>query len=192
MVKKGKFLFFDIECSNGHNICSFGYCLVDKNLHIVDKKDIIINPENKFILSAKGHRAKIELAYPQDYFYKQNNFVYFYPEIKKLLEKYILIGHSVKSDLLFLNYACQRYNLFPLKLSAYDSQKMFQILYKKPHVESLESILNQLEIDSGSLIFHRSCDDAKATFYVTRELAYLNDLTIEELLAKLPECKVEN
>ena len=82
MKRKGKYLFFDIECSNGYNICSFGYCIVDEDLHILTKKDIIINPENKFVLSASGHRPKIELAYPQEYFYKQNNFSYYYDFIK--------------------------------------------------------------------------------------------------------------
>ena len=190
MNRKGKYLFFDIECSNGHNICSIGYCLVDKNLKIITKKDILINPENKFILSASGHRPKIELAYPQEMFYKQNNFSFYYNLLKTLMvdKNYILLGHSVRSDLFFLNYACERYNLPKLDIKAYDTQKMFKILYNRPHVESLENIINQLEIDSSSLTFHRSCDDAKATFLVAKEICWQKGLSLDELLAQREDC----
>lgn len=191
MERKGKYLFFDIECSNGHNICSFGYCLVDEDLHIIVKKDIIINPENKFILSASGHRPRIELAYPQEYFYKQNNFLYYYDQIKQLLvdKKYILLGHCVSSDLHFLQFACERYNLPKFDLKAYDTQKMFQIIYKRPHIESLENILNLLELQTN-LTFHRSCDDAKASFLVAKEICWQQDMTLEQLLEERGDCLV--
>ncbi len=190
MNKKGKYLFFDIECCNGYNICSIGYCLVDENMHIVTTKDILINPENKFILSPSGKRPKIELAYPEELFYKQNNFAEFYDEIKNLLEdkKYILLGHSVRSDLFFLEYACKRYNLPKFNIKAYDTQKMFQIIYKRPHVESLKNILAQLEIDAPNLTFHRSCDDAKATFYVAKEICMQKGLTLDKLLQERNDC----
>lgn len=189
MKRKGKYLFFDIECSNGYNICSFGYCIVDEDLHILTKKDIIINPENKFVLSASGHRPKIELAYPQEYFYKQNNFSYYYDFIKNLMvdKKYILLGHCVLSDFHFLQYACERYNLPKLELKAYDTQKMFQLIYNRPHIESLENILIQLEVQTN-LTFHRSCDDAKASFLVAKEICYQQNLTLEQLLKERGDC----
>ncbi len=190
MDKKGKYLFFDIECSNGYNICSIGYCLVDENMCIIKTKDILINPENKFLLSSSGKRPKIELAYPEELFYKQNNFAFYYDELKKLMEdkRYTLLGHSVKSDLYFLNYACKRYNLPPLNLKAYDTQKMFQIIYKRPHVESLSNILKQLEVDTTKLTFHRSCDDAKATFYVAKEICWQEGIELDELLKERTDC----
>ncbi|MCI8555033.1 MAG: 3'-5' exonuclease [Clostridia bacterium] len=190
MERKGKYLFFDIECSNGHSICSFGFCIVDKDLKLISKKDLLINPEDKFILAAIGHRPKIELAYPVEQFYKQDNFSYYYEYIKNLLtnSKLTLIGHSVKSDFAFLNMACDRYKLPRLPLSAYDTQKMFLILYKRPHVESLENIINQLEIDTSSLTFHRSCDDAKATFLIAKELCWQQNQTFEELLQSRNDC----
>lgn len=188
--QKGKYLFFDIECSNGHDICSIGYCIVDENLHILETRDIIINPENRFILSPSGKRPKIELAYPEELFYKQNNFAYYYEEIKTLMEErnYILLGHSVRSDLFFLNFACKRYKLPKLKIKAYDTQKMFKIIYNRPHAESLENILKQLEVDTSNLTFHRSCDDAKATFYVAKEICWQKDISLDELLKERIDC----
>ncbi|MBQ8444603.1 MAG: hypothetical protein IJX25_04550 [Clostridia bacterium] len=65
MKTKGKYLVFDIECCNGHNICSFGYAIISEKLRVLLKQDLLINPESKFILSPKGKRPKMELAYPE-------------------------------------------------------------------------------------------------------------------------------
>ena len=62
-----KYLFFDIECSNGHNICSFGYVIADQSFCILQKEDIVINPESPILLAPHGKRPKIQLAYSDDY-----------------------------------------------------------------------------------------------------------------------------
>ncbi|MBE7073501.1 MAG: hypothetical protein E7379_00140 [Clostridiales bacterium] len=190
MKTKGKYIFFDIECSNGHNICSFGYAIISEKLRVLLKQDLIINPESKFILAPKGKRPKMELAYPEELFFKQDNFTCFYNDIKKLLseESYILIGHSIQSDFHFLRYACQRYNLPFFDMQGYDMQKIYHKEYNTPHVESLEKIIEHLEIDDSKLTFHRSCDDALATFYVARGICKDKDITLDELLARNPDC----
>lgn len=193
-MKKAKYLFFDIECSNGFNICSFGYCLISEQLKVLVKKDLIINPENKFVLAQKGKRPKIELAYPEEYFYKQDNFKCFYDEIKKLLvdEGYILLGHSVQSDFHFLKYACDRYGLPQLDIKAYDTQMIYKRAFEREHVESLEKILEQLDFDTNRITFHKSCDDALATFYVAREICWQKGVNMEELLAEYKDCVYES
>ena len=193
MKVKEKFLFFDIECSNGYNICSFGYVITDEHFHILKKRDIIINPENKFRLSSNGHKAKIELAYPEEYFYKQDNFSFYYEEIKKLLdnEKYTIFGHSTQSDMYFLNYACERYNLPLIKFHSFDTQKLYQFLNNQPHVLSLEKILDELEINPDNLILHRSCDDAHATMLVAKELSIRYEEPLLSLVQKFSGCEVQ-
>lgn len=192
MKEKGKYLFFDIECSNGHDICSFGYCIVNEKFKIIEKKDILINPESKFILAPKGNRAKIELAYPEEYFYKQDFFPAFYGKIKKLLSQsgYTVIGHSIQSDIYFLAFACKRYHLQSIKIEGYDTQRIFKEYTKSTQVSSLEKILNYLEIDLGSLTLHKSSDDAHATFLILKELCDRENLSLDELLAQYPTCKV--
>ena len=53
-----KYLFFDIECSvvskNAAKICAFGYCLTDEKFHILEKEDLLINPQGGF---HSAHRA---------------------------------------------------------------------------------------------------------------------------------------
>ena len=192
MKAKGIYLFFDIECCNGYNICSFGYCLVSEDLKIVEKKDIIINPESKFVLSPKGRRAKIELAYPEEYFYKQDAFPYFYGKIKKLLSQsgYTVVGHSIQSDIYFLAFACKRYHLQSIKIEGYDTQKIYKEYTKSAQVTSLEKIMNALEIEGDNLTLHKSSDDAHATFLVLKELCDRENLSLGELLEEYPNCKV--
>lgn len=192
MKKKGKYLFFDIECCNGHNICSFGYAIISEKLRVLEKKDLLINPESKFVLSAKGKRPKMQLAYPEETFFKQDNFTAFYDEIKKLLNEsgYILMGHSIQSDFHFIKYACERYNLPLFDMEGYDTQRIYQRTYGAPHVESLEKILEHLQLDDSRITFHRSCDDALATFYCARGICNDKDITLDQLLEMNPECKV--
>lgn len=194
MKEKGKYLFFDIECSNGYNICSFGYCLVSENLRVVEKQDIVINPESKFILGQKGKRARIELAYPEEFFYKQDSFPSFYGKIKKLLSqsKYTVIGHSIQSDIYFLAFACKRYHLQSIKLQGYDTQKIYKEYSNSPQVFSLEKILTNLEVNTDFLTFHKSSDDAHATFLVLKEICDRENKTLQQLLSEYDYCKVDS
>lgn len=191
MKNKGKYLFFDIECCNGYNICSFGYAIIGENMKVISKKDLIMNPESRFILSPKGKRPKINLAYPEEMFFKQDNFKAYYSEIKKILseEGYILIGHSIQSDFHFLKHACERYQLPFFDMEGFDTQKIFMRTYNAEHVESLEKIMEHLGLDDSRITFHRSCDDALATFYVARAICEEQCCTLDELLDKSIDCK---
>lgn len=188
-----KYVFFDIECSNGHDICSFGYCQVDSKFKLIKKEDIVINPESKIKLAPSGKRAKIVLAYSQEYFMKQNPFDFYYDKISALLtnEKHILFGHSIKSDFSFLNHACRRYNLPPLELKGFDSQKLYHIIYQTDHLESLERIVEELGIEK-SFIYHKSSEDAEATMLVLKKIMEENNLTMSDLKEKYSECIVES
>ena len=52
-----KYLFFDIECAgvfkNVAKICAFGYCLTDEKFNILEKEDILINPQGGFHLTVE-------------------------------------------------------------------------------------------------------------------------------------------
>ena len=55
------YLFFDIECSEGKSICSFGYVLTDEFFCIKEKKDILINPQSYFHTGPWSKKAKDEV-----------------------------------------------------------------------------------------------------------------------------------
>ena len=191
---KAKYVFFDIECSNGYNICSFGYCIFDENLTLLEKKDIVINPESKFVLNKKGHPVNIELAYPYEYFLKQNSFPYFYGKIKDILTNkgLTVIGHSIQSDFYFLAFACKRYHLQSIKANGYDTQKIYKEYSKSTNVASLEHILEQLNISASTLTFHKSSDDAHASFLVLKGICEKERKSFEQILQEYSHCKVDS
>ena len=77
-----KYLFFDIECCDGNHMCSFGYVIVNNNFEILEKKDLVMNPEKRFKLGRDAFNPRIHLAYNESTFRKQKTFRYFYDKIK--------------------------------------------------------------------------------------------------------------
>ena len=65
-----KYLFFDIECAsvfkNTAKICAFGYCLTDEDFHILEKEDILVNPQGGFHLTdRKGSQGLVLPPFPR-------------------------------------------------------------------------------------------------------------------------------
>ena len=102
-----RYLFFDIECCNGRNICEFGYVITDEKFNILEKKDFTINPENKFNLTGRPDGRDLYLYYPESIYYRSNKFPYFYEDIKKLIEypNQLIVGHAISNDAGFLRFA---------------------------------------------------------------------------------------
>ena len=67
-----KYLFFDIECSvvskKAAKICAFGYCLTDEKFHILEKEDLLINPQGGFHLTDRKGTQGLVLPYEYDRF----------------------------------------------------------------------------------------------------------------------------
>lgn len=166
------FLFFDIECCDGYHICSFGYVLTNENFEIIKKEDILINPEKPFKLARSGFDPNVKLAYPEYIFRVQKPFNIHFAKIKKLLldPETILFGHSIGNDLLYLTMACERYDIKPLDLKAFDTQKMYHLIDPEHEARKLEDTAKELGVDISHLEEHKSCDDAEMTMYVAREI----------------------
>ena len=125
-----KYIYYDIECSDGFHMCSFGYVVADENFNVLEKEDILMNPEAVFHTGAWGkNREKdpgIELGYPKEAFRKSPKFPKHYQRIRALLsdEDVKIIGFSHNNDALFLSKACKRYSLPPIPYRFYDVQDM--------------------------------------------------------------------
>ena len=183
-MRERDYLYYDVECSDGHHICSFGYVLVDKDFNIKYKDDIVINPQWRFKLGRDGFDPRIHLAYTVDYFKKQPTFDHFYEDIKKLLtmENRVILGHSITADVQYLNIACERYGKDKIEFVAYDTQKFYHNFNNKYRSRSLENIIADLDIDVSSLTGHKSCDDAEMSMLVAKEIAKRMECDIEDLL----------
>jgi DNA-binding Xre family transcriptional regulator len=173
------YLFFDIECSNGHNICSFGYVLTDKEFNILEKKDIVMNSKADFNLG-----GRIELAYSEDYFRSKPSFDYYYYDIKTLLENdnQTVLGHSLDSDITYLSIACKKFNKPMLKFNYYDTQKFFKVFAGDSRIKNLEGIIKNLNIDKSHLKEHKSDDDAELSMLTLKEVCKHMECNVDDLI----------
>ena len=112
-----KYLFFDIECSvvskKAAKICAFGYCLTDEKFNILEKEDLLINPQGGFHLTDRKGTQGLVLPYEYGSFKK-------YPTFKERAEKiYALLqdtdtlvaGHATMNDVKYLNLESHRFSL---------------------------------------------------------------------------------
>ena len=189
------YLFFDIECSDGRHMCSFGYVLCDCRFNVLKQEDILINPEAPFRLARYGGEPQIQLGYPKERFYSSPNFVARYEKIKRILEakNQLVIGHSILNDVNFLQLACERYDKPHFEYSFFDEQQIYKTINEGKAVSTaLEKIAETYGVEPESL--HRSDDDSKTTMEIVRHMCEDFDMSPEQLANAYPlsKGKVEN
>ena len=160
-----RYLFFDIECCDGKNICTFGYTITDENFNLIEKKDIVINPEARFTIPTTEKRMDIKLAYSKEDFLKAPTYPQVYKEIANIMNHpdQKIFGHAVSSDIKFLKTANARYDLPQFKFNAYDTQKAFARCGMGGSSCALSGIARSLGYDLSNIELHKSCDDAYLT-----------------------------
>ncbi len=186
------YVFFDVECANCLNgegkMCSFGFVKTDEAFHILKKKDILMNPNAKFLLGNVRTGEGIKLAYPLYRFQRAFTFPKFYQEIKELLEDKdtICFGFAVHQDVSYLSYTCTRYSLPVIRFRFFDIQKMEQRMYQRKNPSGLDHLIEQFSLNSFT--YHRSDDDALMTMEVFLRLLQEKNITVKESLELYPDC----
>lgn len=182
-----KYVFFDIECAcvykNVAKICVFGYCVADEQFNILEKQDILINPNGKFHLTDHGGDG-IVLPYDYDDFKKYPDFKKFYPRIKELLEggDRLVFGHAAVNDVKYLNLETKRYKLPSFSFRFADTQVLYMAMTETfDRQAGLESLTQIFEIDYTP---HCAADDAYATMRIAQEMCVKENCTLPELLEK--------
>lgn len=190
------YLFLDVECSEGKSMCSFGYVLTDPLFNVLEKKDILINPQAVFHTGPWGKKARekdagIELAYPEDTFRRQPNFPAMYDVLKAVIMKdnVKIVGFSTDNDARFLNYACIRYKMPFIKFEFYDVQRIYQGVNKLKDQIALEKLIAAYGVDTSEFVQHKSSDDAHITMLVTQALCERMNSTLEKLVEEYPRAK---
>ena len=126
-----KYLFFDIECAgvfkNVAKICAFGYCLVDEQFHILEKEDLLINPQGHFHLTDRKGEQGLVLPYKYDDFKKYPTFVERADKIYALLQDKdtLVVGHAVMNDVKYLNLESKRFSLPSFAFHFADTQFVY-------------------------------------------------------------------
>ncbi|MCR5613888.1 exonuclease domain-containing protein [Treponema sp.] len=180
------FLFFDCECANCFDgigkICSLGYVLCDDEFNVIEKDDIVMNPETEFDWYLFSPKNKCQLAYSKDYFRAKPNFESYYKRIKKLFSNgnTYVAGFAVENDVGFVNSACERYYKDLIMYRAFDVQNLLNQTFdtKKKLFEWAEF----LECDLSQLESHKSVDDAMATMLVFKKVCEQKGKTAEEMM----------
>lgn len=185
------YLFLDMECSNGNDICSFGYVLADEKFNVLEQNDVLINPESRFVLTNKAGTQGISLAYDKEQFYAAPKFPERYETIRALVEnpENFVIGFAVSNDAGFIRRACERYSLPQMSFRFFDVQKLDAALHGDGNVRSLQKVIDFYGIcQDEENVLHKSDDDAFFTMEILIKMLEETALTFEEAIRKYPAC----
>lgn len=187
-----RYLFFDIECCNGRDICEFGYVITDEQFNELKTEVITIDPNAKFNLTGRKDSRDIKLFFSEEKYYNSPSFSHYYKFIKELIEQddQIIVGHSIANDAKFLRTACKRNSLSSINFKFNDSQKMFSEYFNEDRRVSLEVAGELLEIEKPAYQ-HRSDLDSIQTMKFVKKMCESLDVTLEELIDLCPTCSGE-
>ena len=183
-----KYLFFDIECAgvfkNVAKICAFGYCLTDEQFHILEKEDLLINPQGNFHLTDRKGTQGIVLPYKYADFKNYPTFPQRAEKIYALLEDKdtLVMGHAVMNDVKYLNLESKRFSLPSFRFSFADTQFLYMNkIGEFSRQFGLGAIAQELGVE---FLPHRAVDDAYATMKVAQAMCQAEGLSLTEMLEK--------
>ncbi len=183
-----KYLFFDIECSvvskKAAKICAFGYCLTDEKFNILQKEDILINPQGGFHLTDRKGMQGLVLPYEYAGFKKCPTFVEKAEQIYALLQDRdtLVMGHATMNDVKYLNLESQRFSLPSFDFSFGDTQFVYMNRINEFSRQfGLGAIAEELGVEFTA---HRAVDDAYATMKVAEAMCKEEGLSLLELIEK--------
>ena len=193
-----KYLFFDIECSvvskNAAKICAFGYCLTDEKFNILEKEDILINPQGGFHLTDRKGTQGLVLPYEYSDFKKYPTFPQLAEKIYSLLhdKDTLVAGHATMNDVKYLNLESKRFSLPAFSFEFADTQ--FVYMNRKGEFSrqfGLGAIAEELGVEFTA---HCAVDDAYATMKVAEAMCKEEGLSFVQLLEKyeITLGKIEN
>ena len=193
-----KYLFFDIECSvvskTVAKICAFGYCLTDEKFNILEKEDILINPQGGFHLTDRKGEQGLVLPYEYSDFKKYPTFLEKAEKIYSLLQDKdtLVAGHATMNDVKYLNFESKRFNLPSFSFDFADTQFLYM---NKIGEFSRQFGLGIIAQDLGvEFTAHRAVDDAYATMRIAEAICRHEGLTLPEVIKKYQICmgRIEN
>ena len=183
-----KYLFFDIECAgvfkNVAKICAFGYCLTDEQFNILEKKDILINPQGNFHLTDRKGEQGIVLPYKYEDFKKYPTFKEQANDVYALLQDSdtLVVGHAVQNDVKYLNLESKRFSLPSFAFRFVDTQFLYMnVINDFSRQYGLGIIAERLGVEFTP---HRAVDDAYATMKIAGALCRAENLTLPQMLEK--------
>jgi DNA polymerase III epsilon subunit-like protein len=183
-----KYLFFDIECASVFKdrakICAFGYCLTDEQFHIIEKQDLLINPQGGFHLTDRKGQRGLVLPYKYEDFKKYPTFLHRKEQIYSLLQDKdtLVFGHAVQNDVKYLNLESHRFSLPSFDFSFGDTQFLYMNITGDFSKQlGLSAIADELGVEFTP---HRAVDDAYATMKIAEAMCKAENTSLLGLLKK--------
>lgn len=183
-----KYLFFDIECAgvfkNVAKICAFGYCLTDEQFHILEMKDILINPKGNFHLTDRKGQKGLVLPYKYDEFKRYPTFPEVVDDIYAMLQDpdTIVAGHATMNDVKYLNLETHRFSLPSFRFRFADTQFLYM---NKINTFSRQFGLGTIAQELGvEFTPHRAVDDAYATMKIAEAMCREENCNFSALIEK--------
>ncbi len=179
-----RYLFFDIECCDGHTICELGYIFTDENLQILEKNHILINPRKEFNLTGRKDSKDVHLAYSEEEYRNSPTFAEVYDRIASIFndKDCQVIGFSIESDINYLRRACSKSKKKQIILPKYYDFQDAYCNYAKINSISLKNLASKFEIND--LTWHNSVDDAYVVVCALKKVCELSNMTPKEFLKK--------
>ncbi len=169
-----KYLFFDIECSvvskKAAKICAFGYCLTDEKFNILEKEDLLINPQGGFHLTDRKGTQGLVLPYEYGSFKKYPTFRERAEKIYALLQDKdtLVVGHATMNDVKYLNLESHRFSLPSFVFDFADTQFLYM---NRVGDFSRQFGLGIIAKELGvQFVAHRAVDDAYATMKIAEAM----------------------
>jgi hypothetical protein len=164
-------------------MCSFGYVITDEKFNVIEKEDIVIDPEDTFDYYLFKKNSDTQLAYSRIFFYSQMPFTGHYKRIRSILEDECdgIFGFSVINDLKYIHDSCFRYKYRQIKVQAYDVAEIIKAFDKSTN--GLEAQIKKLFGEKNKHIkSHKSDDDAYMTALALKKVTEILEVSISELL----------
>ena len=185
-----RYLFFDIEASDGINMCSFGYVVTNEQFDVLETKDILMNPKAPFLTGLwekESKTNKFTLAYPEEVFTRRGAFPTVYKDIKDIFDSCdYVFGFSVRNDVQYVLTACERYKLPKIDYKFFDIQALYAKIKKINYQKALETMAIELGININDITLHLSRDDAYLSMLILKEICKQENLDLTTISEKYP------
>ena len=187
-----KFLFFDQEFASSFGgtskICEFGYVITNESFEVLNRYNIIINPNLKRYQWDKRVVREILKRNIEEY---ENGITFpkAYETIKHIISSAdYVFGHSLDGDAKALNDECKRYYLPSINFVFYDIKKFYKDYINTSKNFSVTNILKELKID-GENGAHDAETDAYNTMLELKTMLERLEINVEDLIELCPEVK---
>lgn len=187
-----KYLFYDLEFATSKGgeskICEFGYVRTDETFNIIERDNLIIDPE--IIRKDWNYRVvKNILRRSISEYEKKPSFYSYYETIKEIITSSdYVIGHTIDGDAKALCDDCLRYCLESIDYDFYDVKEIYKGYFNTKCDVALVKILEELNI-KGETKIHDAGTDSYNTMLVLKDILDKMNISFEDLIKKYPSAK---